>query len=105
MDGAPLELPRDTRARGVTRVTHGNGPVAALIHDPTLDTDSDVVEELAATSLMLLENTRLVEDCARRGRGSSRPPSASDDALSAISTTARSSGCWRSTYGWTWRAS
>jgi signal transduction histidine kinase len=62
VDGAPLELPRDTRARGVTRITHGNGPVAALIHDPTLDTDSDVVEGLAATSLMLLENTRLVEE-------------------------------------------
>jgi signal transduction histidine kinase len=60
--GAPLELPRDPRARGVTRVTRGNGPVAALIHDPTLDTDSDVVEGLAATSLMLLENTRLVEE-------------------------------------------
>ena len=60
--GAPLELPRDTRERGVTPITHGNGPVAALIHDPTLDTDSDVVEGLAATSLMLLENTRLVEE-------------------------------------------
>lgn len=59
--GAPLELPRDPRARGVTRFTRGNGPVAALIHDPTLDTDSDVIEGLAATSLMLLENTRLVE--------------------------------------------
>jgi signal transduction histidine kinase len=60
--GAPVELPRDPRVRGVTRVTRGNGPVAALIHDPTLDTDSDVVEGLAATSLMLLENTRLVEE-------------------------------------------
>ena len=36
--------------------------MAALIHDPTLDTDSDVVEGLAAISLMLLENTRLVEE-------------------------------------------
>ena len=62
VDGATLELPRDPRARGVTYVTHGDGPVAALIHDPTLDTDSDVVEGLAATSLMLLENTRLVEE-------------------------------------------
>ena len=60
--GAPLELPHDTRLRGVTPITHGNGPVAALIHDPALDTDSDVVEGLAATSLMLLENTRLVEE-------------------------------------------
>jgi signal transduction histidine kinase len=60
--GAPLELPRDLHSRGVTRITLGNGPVAALIHDPTLDTDSDVVEGLAATSLMLLENTRLVDE-------------------------------------------
>ena len=62
VNGAPLELPRDPSARGVTQVTNGNGPIAALIHDPTLDTDSDVVEGLAATSLMLLENTRLVEE-------------------------------------------
>ncbi len=62
VDGAPLELPRDTRARVVTRITGDDGPVAALIHDPTLDTDSDVVEGLAATSLMLLENTRLLEE-------------------------------------------
>jgi signal transduction histidine kinase len=60
--GAPVQLPGDTRARGVTRITGDDGPVAALIHDPTLDTDSDVVEGLAATSLMLLENTRLVEE-------------------------------------------
>jgi signal transduction histidine kinase len=62
VDGAPLELPRDPRVRGVTYVANGNRPVAALIHDPTLDTDSDVVAGLAATSLMLLENTRLVEE-------------------------------------------
>ena len=60
---------------------------------PTLDADSDVVEGLAATS----------SDGAREhtpGRGAARvavadrraPPSASDGALSAISTTARSSG-------------
>jgi signal transduction histidine kinase len=62
VDGAPLELPLDSRARGVTRITQNSRPVAALIHDSTLDTDSDVVEGLAATSLMLLENTRLVQE-------------------------------------------
>ena len=62
VDGAPLELPRDPGVRDVTHVTNGNGPIAALIHDATLDTDSDVVTGLAATSLMLLENTRLVEE-------------------------------------------
>jgi len=60
--GAPLELPHDRRAHGVTRITQGSAPVAALIHDPTLDTDSDLVDGLAATSLMLLENARLVDE-------------------------------------------
>lgn len=59
---APFELPSGRRLRGVTHLTNGNGPIAALIHDPTLETDSDVVEGLAAISLMLLENTRLVEE-------------------------------------------
>jgi signal transduction histidine kinase len=60
--GAPLTLPQDSRARGITRVTRNDRPVAALIHDPTLDTDSSVIEGLAATSLMLLENSRLVDE-------------------------------------------
>ena len=62
VDGAPLELPRDPRVRGVTHITNGNGPVAALIHDPTLDIDSDALEGLAATSLMLVENIRLLDE-------------------------------------------
>ena len=36
--------------------------MAALLHDPSLDTDSDVVQGLAATSLMLLDNTTLVAE-------------------------------------------
>ena len=62
VDGAPLELPRDPRVRGVTHITNGNGPVAALIHHPTLDIDSDALEGLAATSLMLVENIRLLDE-------------------------------------------
>ena len=60
VEGVPLEVPRDTRARGVTSITRSGQPVAVLIHDPGLDTDSGVVEGLAATSLLLLENSRLV---------------------------------------------
>ena len=62
VDGAPLELPLDTDVRGVTRVTRDDRPVAALIHDWSLDTDSDVVQGLAASSLMLLENSALVDE-------------------------------------------
>ena len=60
--GAPLELPRDAGTASVTQITGHEGPMAALIHDPSLDTDSDVVQGLAASSLMLLENTRLIDE-------------------------------------------
>ena len=62
VDGAPLELPRDPWVRGVTHITNGNGPVAALTHHPTLDIDSHALEGLAATSLMLVENMRLLDE-------------------------------------------
>jgi signal transduction histidine kinase len=60
--GAPLELPRASD-RGIIAITdNGGSPVAAVIHDPALDADSDVVEGMVATSMMLLENTRLLEE-------------------------------------------
>jgi signal transduction histidine kinase len=62
VDGAPIELPVDRREHRVTYVTHDDRPVAALIHDPLLAPDSAVVEGVAATSLMLLENARLVDE-------------------------------------------
>ena len=46
--------------RGITWVTRNDQIVAALVHDPVLDADSTVLEGLAATSLMLLDNARLV---------------------------------------------
>ena len=60
--GDPVALPRDGGERGVTYVSRDGWPVAALIHDRALQTDSDIVEALAATSLTLLENWRLVEE-------------------------------------------
>jgi signal transduction histidine kinase len=62
IDGKPLVLPADPQARGVTRITRDNRPVAVLLHDPMLDTDSALLEGLAASSLMLLENGRLVAE-------------------------------------------
>ena len=60
--GASVDLPTDSPDASVTPVVRNGLPVAALIHDPALDTDAGVVEGLAATALMLLENTRLVEE-------------------------------------------
>jgi signal transduction histidine kinase len=60
VDDASVELPRD-RQRGVIQVSNGEAAAAALIYDPALDPNPQVLEGLAATSLMLLENTRLVQ--------------------------------------------
>ena len=61
VDDEPVGLPKDGW-RGVTLVEREGAPVAALLHAPDLDIDPAVVEALAATSLLLLENTRLVEE-------------------------------------------
>jgi signal transduction histidine kinase len=60
--GARVELPVDPFERTVTRVMRDGRPVAALIYDPALDLHAEIVEGVAATSLMLLENARLVEE-------------------------------------------
>lgn len=62
VEGAPVELPREARTRSVTCVMRNDWPVAALIHDPALEASAEVVEGLAATSLTLLDNARLVEE-------------------------------------------
>jgi signal transduction histidine kinase len=63
VDGEPVEFPVDPQVRSVTYLSKDAGrPVAALIHDPMLDTDSALVEGLAASSLIMLENARLVEE-------------------------------------------
>lgn len=62
VEGAAVRLPDEGAERGVTWLTRNNQLVAALVHDHVLDADSTVVEGLAATSLMLLDNARLVEE-------------------------------------------
>ena len=46
----------------------GSRPVAALTHDPMLDTDSALVEGLAASSLMMLRRGLVAERHASRAR-------------------------------------
>jgi signal transduction histidine kinase len=60
--GGPVELPATTADRHVTFVTRDSRAVAALIHNPSLDADPYVVEGLTSTSLMLIDNARLVEE-------------------------------------------
>jgi signal transduction histidine kinase len=62
VDEKPLILPTGERSRGVTLVNRDGAAIAALLHAPDLNVDPEVVDALAATSLLLLENTRLLEE-------------------------------------------
>jgi signal transduction histidine kinase len=60
--GEPLELPESTDARSVTRIQTDGRPPIALLHDPSLNDEPEIVQGLGATAAMLLENARLVEE-------------------------------------------
>ena len=59
--GRPVELPA-TSDRVVTQVVAAGAPVAALIHDPALLDDPDLVESVRATAGLILENERLAAE-------------------------------------------
>jgi len=59
--GAPLELPESSPAHTVTRIELDGRPALALVHDPALMDEPEIVNGLGATALLLLENARLVD--------------------------------------------
>jgi signal transduction histidine kinase len=62
VSGRPVELPQEQGDVTVTLVEREGRKAAALIHDASLAEGSDIAEGLAATSLLLLEHTTLVEE-------------------------------------------
>ena len=56
-DGKPL--PDETDGRHVTLVEHAGRPTAALLHDPMLTEEHELVEALTAASGLWLDNERL----------------------------------------------
>ena len=65
LDGHPLELPADSR-----RVTHmvdrNGGPVAALVHDPSLREEPALLDSVGAAAGIALENARLHSELLAR---------------------------------------
>jgi signal transduction histidine kinase len=59
--GRPVELPEDGR-RAVTRLEDDGGPLAALIHDPSLLDEPKLVRAAGAAARLALENARLQAD-------------------------------------------
>jgi signal transduction histidine kinase len=59
VDGRPAELPADGPERAVTELAHNGEPLAALVHDPFLRNEPELVEAAAAAAALSLENARL----------------------------------------------
>jgi signal transduction histidine kinase len=60
--GHPIDWTTTSPGRAVTPVSHNGRPVAAIAHSASLQEGSEILDGLAQTALMLLENTRLVDD-------------------------------------------
>jgi signal transduction histidine kinase len=59
--GRPVELPENER-RAVTRLEHAGEPLAALVHDPSLLEEPELVQAAGAAARLALENARLQAD-------------------------------------------
>lgn len=57
--GKPLALPDGAPDRAVTLVEHDGEPLAALVHDPSLADEPELVEAAAAATRLALVNARL----------------------------------------------
>src|SRR5919204_3349492 len=66
VDGRPVELPSDGDSRAATIIEREGRPVAALVHDTTLDDEPDLVEAVGAAAGLALENERLQADLRAR---------------------------------------
>src|SRR5262249_18407551 len=57
--GAVVTLPKDSARRAVTRLENDGEPVAAIVHDPSLLEEPELVEAAGAAARLALENARL----------------------------------------------
>ncbi|HET6771676.1 MAG TPA: histidine kinase [Acidimicrobiales bacterium] len=58
-DGRPVSLPRPGDPRSVTVIDSDGGHLAALIHDPSLDEEPQLLQAVGAAAGIALENGRL----------------------------------------------
>jgi signal transduction histidine kinase len=57
--GVPATVPADGPDRAVTRLEHDGEPIAALVHDPALREEPELIEAAGAAASLALENARL----------------------------------------------
>jgi signal transduction histidine kinase len=64
--GQPVELPQPESARIATVVEREREPIAALIHDPALVENDELVQSVCAAAALTLENARLQAELRAR---------------------------------------
>src|SRR5581483_8839927 len=65
-DGRPVELPQRASRRTATVVEREREPIAALIHDPALGENEELVHSVCAAAALTLENARLQAELRAR---------------------------------------
>ncbi len=66
VDGQPYDLPHDDPARAVTPIDYGDRPVGALVHDPTLLEEPELIESFVAAARLAIERDRLQAELLAR---------------------------------------
>jgi PAS domain S-box-containing protein len=66
VEGNDFELPSDTSERVVTRLSYGDQPVAALVHDAALREEPELLEGVAAAARIALERDKLLVEVRAR---------------------------------------
>ncbi|HVD11194.1 MAG TPA: histidine kinase [Gaiellaceae bacterium] len=64
--GHPVELPQPSSGRAATVVERDGETIAALIHDPALAENSELVQSVCAAAALTLENARLQAELRAR---------------------------------------
>ena len=59
LDGRPVDLPREGSGRATTSIDLRGAHVAALVHDPSLREEPDLLDAVTAAAGIALENARL----------------------------------------------
>ena len=65
-DGVPVKLPDEDSGRRATFVERDGQPIAALLHDPVLEHNAELVRSVCAAASLALENERLQAELRAR---------------------------------------
>jgi signal transduction histidine kinase len=66
IDGRPFELPAESEARAVSVVERDGRKIAALVHDPALLDEPELVQSVCAAAALALDNERLQAELRAR---------------------------------------